>query len=77
MELTTQIRLAFVGGLFAIFIMVVLLAVAIHRIDEWRRSRRGRTAIPSLAGAARRRSGEGTVNERALRISAARWKALL
>jgi hypothetical protein len=77
MELTTQLKLLFLGGVLAISAAAVLLDLAILQLECWFRSRRDRALIRPFAGATDRRPGPELASERALRISHARWRMLL
>jgi len=73
MELT---KLTFLGGALAIS-AAAALALAFQRAEEWLRSRRKRVLTRPLPGAAGQRPESGRANEKALRISQARWRMLL
>ncbi len=77
MELTTLTKLTFLGGALAISAAAVLLALVFQRAEEWLRSRRKRVLTRPLPGAAGQRPESGRANEKALRISQARWRMLL
>jgi len=76
MGLTILTDRTFLRRVLTISAAVVLPALAFHRAGEWRRSRRQAFTRP-LPGAAERRPASDRENERALRISQARWKLLL
>ena len=75
MELTILTDLVVLRRVLTISAAVVLPALACHRAGEWLRSRRQAFTRP-LPGAAGRRPTSDRENERALRITQARWKLL-
>jgi hypothetical protein len=76
MELTILSDLMVLLRVLTISAAVVLPVLVFHRAGEWLRSRRQAFTRP-LPGAAGRRPASDRENERALRISQARWKLLL
>jgi hypothetical protein len=76
MELTILTGLVFLRRVLTISAAVVLPVLVFRRAGEWLRSRRQAFTRP-LAGAAGPRPGSDRENERAFRISQARWKLLL
>ncbi len=77
MELTILTDLIFLRRVLTISAAVVLPALAFHQAGEWLRSRRQSALRRPLPGAAGRRPASRRENERALRVSQARWKLLL
>lgn len=76
MELTILTDLVVLRRVLTISAAVVLPALACHRAGEWLRSRRQAFTRP-LPGPPGPRPASDRENERALRISQARWKLLL
>jgi hypothetical protein len=76
MELTIPIDLMVLRRVLTASAAVLLPALAVHRAGERLRSRCHALTRP-LLGAPGRRPATDRENERALRISQARWKLLL
>jgi hypothetical protein len=74
MDLPT-LRLLFAGGVLAVGVLAVLLALGLQWLGEWVRSRRERVLVEPLAGTTDRERDRAS--EKALRSGHARWRTLL